>query len=500
MQYARATGFLVLAACSSAGSWSQQNDPPLQPDDAAATLDAVASDASPPPPSPANEAGADAPSSSSPPTPTATGCSSLAHDTANVENSPADSYAWFDSSCHPRSAALFRNDQKDAFGEYGGYLRSLSYQVNGQTRTVRGTGVNGWQGFGYIVDHYASSASTTQGTQGKTTVVLAGKHHAVHRYTWRVNPGGPVDVTAEWRFATGRDHPVFSITFDATAAGANVVDADTRAPYGDMAYEGTAGPISGVGWGDTHKFTTTTSPVTPATAWDYTQPNTIPYDVSWSNAGDAEMGLVATTDFASGMAGGDYGAGVLSAHWGKSGSNLLTDLVDWSWPYQLNQYELPFGTTSHRVAWGANYGAVGQSSYTSFGRSLSGYPTTSYAVRVVLGTHSSSAVAAEVAEMETVMATKVTANAGTPKWDALRDAWSANATSNAVTLSITAPKALVNPMFVIENWTAGDPKLQWNGAPLVADTHYYATVDAASHELWITLAFSATQGTLDVQP
>jgi hypothetical protein len=311
-----------------------------------------------------------------------------------------------------------------------------------------------------------------------------------------VNPGGPVNVTAEWRFATGRDHPVFSITFDASAAGANVVNADTRAPYGDMAYEGTAGAISGIGWGDTHKFTTTASPVTSTTAWDYTKSNTIPYDVSWSNGGDAEMGLVATTDFASGMSGGDYGAGTLSAHWGHTGTNLLGDLADWSWPYQLNQYELPFGTTSHRVAWGANYGAVGQSSYSSFGRTLSGYPKTSYAVRVILGTHTTSAVAAAVDDMETVMATTVS----TATWDALRDAWSAPATSNAATLTVSAPKALRNPMFVIENWTAGDPQLQWNGALLTADTHYYATVDAANHELWITLAFSATTGTLDVQP
>jgi hypothetical protein len=496
MQYARACTFLILAACSANAPWDQSDaaSPPSQHGDAAAN-DAAApttSDASAPP--------ADSDGSASAPAPTATGCASLVHDGANVENSPADSYAWSDSSCRPRSASFFRNDQKDVFGESGGYLRSLSYEVNGNKRTARGTGSNGWQGFGYIVNHYANSASTTQGTAGKTTVALAGKHHAVHRYTWRVNPGGPVDVTAEWRVATGRDHPVFSITFDATAAGANVVNADTRAPYGDMAYEGTAGAISGIGWGDSYKFKTTASPVTTTTAWDYTQPNTIPYDVSWSSGGDAEMGLVATTDFASGMSGGDYGAGTLSAHWGKSGSNLLSDVVDWSWPYQLNQYELPFGTTSHRVAWGANYGAVGQSSYTSFGRKLSGYPTTSYAVRVVFGTHGASAVAAEVAEMETVMATKVTANAGTPKWDALRDAWSADATSNAVTLTIAAPSALRNPMFVIRNWTAGDPNLQWNGAALTADTHYYATVDSTNHELWITLAFSAQQGTLDVAP
>ena len=461
-----------------------------------------------------------APRAPVPPTPTASGCAPLAHDASPVEGSAADTYRWSDASCRPRSASFVRNDATDAFGEAGGYLRSLTYEAAGATRTCRGTGVNGWQGFGYVIDHFGSGASETQHVLGQTTVVLAGRHHAVHQFRWRVNVGGPVDVTAEWRVATGRDDPIFAITFDSTPAGKDAVKADTRAPYGDMAYEGAPGPISGVGWGDTHKFTTTSSPVTTSSAWDYTQPNTIPYDVSWSTEGDAEMGLVSTTDFASGPAAGDYGGGILEQRWGKRGTNLLADLPDWLWPYQLNQYELPFGTTSHRVAWGANYGAVGQSSYDSLGRKLSGYPYTSYAVAVVFGTHAASAVMRRVAEMETVLATHVTATLGavstsgpggpgrsdvTPfaraGWDALRDAWSAEADRNRATLAIdTGGRALQNPMFVVRGWTAGEPHVAWDGASLSPDVHYFATVDAARHELWITLDFAVTKGTLDVRP
>lgn len=473
---------------------------------------------------PAPAAGADS-SATSPngdaPKPTATGCQSLVHDTANVESSAADTYRWYDASCHLRSASLLRNDQKDAFGEAGGYLRSLSYQAGGATRVSSGTGVNGWQGFGYVINHYGSGASQTQGVLGETMVLLAGKHHAVHEFKWRVYAGGPIDVTAEWRVATGRDHPVFAITFDTSAAGPNVVDADTRAPYGDMAYEGAAGPISGIGWGDSHKFATTSSPVTTSTSWDYSQPNRIPYDVSWSTAGDAEMGLVSTADFATGPAGGDYGGGILAKHWGTTGTNLLADLPDWTWPYQLNQYELPFGTTSHRVAWGASYGAVGQTAYASFGRTLSGYPCTSYAVDVVFGTHQASAVAAEVAEMETTLATQLTATKGTVAtsgvggpgrtdvtpfahagWDALRAAWAADASSNEVSLAMDtgSSAALVNPTFVVRHWTAGEPHVAWNGAALTPDVHYFATLDAARNELWITLGFAVTSGTLDVGP
>ena len=284
-----------------------------------------------------------------------------------------------------------------------------------KTRTCRGTGSNGWQGFGYVVNHYANGASLTRGVAGQTTTVLEGKHHSVHQFKWRVSPGGPVDVTVEWRVSTGRSHPIFAVTFDSGPSGANKTNADARAPYGDMAFEGgAAGPISGVGWGDSHKFTTKGSgPVTATTPWDYTQPNTTPYDLSWSNAADAEMGLVATHTFQSGPSAGDYGGGALSQRWGKSGSSLLADIPDWTWPYQLNQYELPFGTTSHRVAWGASYGAVGQSSYTSFGRTLSGFPYTSYALSVVFGTHGESAVMAEVADMEAVTKTTISTTKGT---------------------------------------------------------------------------------------
>ena len=73
---------------------------------------------------------------------------------------------------------------------------------------------------------------------------------------------------------------------------------------------------------------------------------------------------------------------------GNEGDQAATDIPDSEWPFQLNQYELPSETKSHRVAWGATFGAVGSSSYTAFGQKLSGYPYQSYSVYVVLGTHS----------------------------------------------------------------------------------------------------------------
>ena len=466
----------------------------------------------------------DGSTSGTPPTPTATGCVALTIDSSTkIEGSSGDTYAWRDAACKPRAASLLRNEMKDAFGEMGGYLRSLTYEAAGATRVCRGTGGNGWQGFGYIINHYASTASETQQIGGTHAIVLGGRHHAVHQYKWRINPGGPVDVTAQWVFATGRDHPLFSITFDATPAGKDVVNADTRAPYGDLAFDVTPGNVDGIAWGDKYRFTTKgAGPVTPTSAWDYTAPNTIPFDLAWSSAADAEMGLVQTQAYDAKWGGGDYGGGLLASKWNTSGTSLLTDLPDWLWPYQLNQYELPFVTTSHRVAWGATYGAVGQSSYSAGGKTFSGYPYQSYAVHVALGTHSGGAVLAQVAEIETVQKTTLGATRGTVSmqgpvgvarsdlgpyapagWNHVYSAWDVQAAAGAATVTFTVAGGgkLTNPLLLVHGYSGGAPHLTWNGAPLTADTHYFATVDAASSTLWITLGYAVSgSGTLTIDP
>jgi hypothetical protein len=445
------------------------------------------------------------------------GCAPLAVSAGvTVEGSKADTFAWSDADCRPRTASLFRNDTTDAFGERGGYLRAISYEVAGKRRDIKGTGANGWQGFGYIINHYASTASETQHIGGTTTTVLAGRHHAIHEFKWRISPGGSVDVTAHWFFATGRSHPLFSITYDATPAGPDVVAADTRAPYGDLAWDdGVGGDVSGIGWGDAYRFTTTGSgPVTPHSPWDYSKTNVVPHAFEWSNATDAEMGLVATLPFATHVGGGDYGGGTIMGSWGKSGSDLLTDVADWDWPFQLNQWELPFETTSHRLAWGTTYGAVGQRSYDSFGKTLSGYPYQSYAVFVVLGTHATSAVEAQIAEVDAEAHVVVTATRGTVATDGVAGvgrtdrvtfspvgfdpvyaAWAVDAASNAATIQIDAGAgSLRAPVLEIRNYDATTPPstVTLDAHALVADTDYFATVDAPSHRLWLTVNSTLT--------
>jgi hypothetical protein len=335
----------------------------------------------------------------------------------------------------------------------------------------------------------------------------------------RVSPGGSVDVTIHWLFATGRSHPVFAITFDATPAGQNAVNADTRAPYGNLNFDGVSdgsGDVAGVGWGDQYRFTTTGSgPVTMESTWSYTDANTVPYVVMWAAAADAEMGAVQTQTFDQHVAGGDYGGGMLadcqghtSASPGGNCTSGHTMPTDWLWPYQLNQYELPYVTTSKRLAWGANYGAIGQVSYSAFGRTLSGYPRVSYSVYVVLGPHSDGTVAAQVAEVESVQHTQLTATKGTvwttgpagvgrsdtatlqpAGWDPRYGTWNVAAAANQATVTFAVSSGtLRHPVLVVSGYTASAaPPVKLDGATLTNGVDYLASVDTTGSQVWITL-------------
>lgn len=421
----------------------------------------------------------------------APGCTAQTLDAnVSVGGYMSDRYGWSDGACLRRTAALVRNNAADPGGSRGGYLRELTLTVNGASRTARGTGSNGWNGWGYVVNHYGSSADTSRGRTGTFRTVLAGAHHAIHEFKVNMSPGGPVAATIHWFFATGRSEPVYGITFD-VGATANAVSADTRAPYGDLAFEGTAGPIAGIGWGDLFRFTTTgTGPVTMSTPWDYSTPNLVPFVRMWSSAVDAEMGAVQTQTFAQHVAGGDYGAGSITACQGKTSANKgsgcsnagETMPTDWMWPFQLNQYELPFSNSSHRLAWGSNYGAIGKSSVSAFGRTFSGHPQVKYGVFMVVGAHSSDDTLARVTEVEHLTSATVTG----ATWNPLYAVWEAPASA---TLSLNPQGGAISaPVFHLSNFTASAvSQVLVDGVALQPGTGYFATLDPADQSLWLTL-------------
>ncbi len=459
----------------------------------------------------------------------ATGCQPILHTAgATYGGVKADTYAWYDASCKLRTTGLVPNTSGS-----GGYARGFTYDVGGRTRSAMGTNSHGYNGFGYVVSHYGSggtSAAISQGVVGTYRVVLAGAHHAIHEFKMRVSPGGPVDVTIQYFFATGRSNPIYAITLDATPAGADAVGADTRSPYSDVAFD--EGPtadnnIDGVGWGDKYRFVTTgNGPLTFANGFDYSQPNTIPYAMEWANKADAEMGLVQTQTFAQHEAGGDYGGGVLSTScWGKTSATQAAACKDpkgllpndWLWPVQLNQYELPYTAISHRLAWGGTFGAVGKKQYSGFGVSRSGYPYNSYAVAVVLGAHSAKAVDAQRVDTEASQATRITASRGAVAtsgpggvgrsdsvayapagYNPIYAAWELTAAQNAITAQVTAGASpLKNPVFRLLGFGAAAPShVRVGGRELTAGVGYFATVDSASKILWMTLNETLTGTTV----
>ncbi|MBF5043446.1 hypothetical protein FGE12_13695 [Aggregicoccus sp. 17bor-14] len=421
----------------------------------------------------------------------------------------SDRYTWRDAACRPRSAALVRNDVRDPAGKWGGYLRRHTYEVGGAVRSSGGNSTD-HPGFGYLVNHFGNSAALSYGFAGTGRAVLAGRHHAIHEFRWRLTlDGHPVDATVHWFFATGRDHPVWAVTYDCTPAGRNAVNADTRSPYGDLRFDGDVGAdVAGVGWGDHYRFRSLASPVTQASGWDYTQANTVPYVRMWTAQPDAEMGAVQTQTWQQHDAGGFW----FYPSWGKR-SDAGPMPEDYNWPYQLNQYELPFTTRSHRLAWGTNYGAVGQAAYNAMGEEtprLVGYPFQSYAVHVVLGTHAQDPVLAQVAQVEAVQRTTLSATRGSvltqgpagvgrtdtaayqpAGYNPVYGTWEVQAAQGAATVrfGVGSGAALQHPVLVLHGWTSAQPptRVTLDGAALQPDVDYFATVDPAAGALWLTL-------------
>jgi hypothetical protein len=519
---------LALAACAIVAACAYDFDHFL-----AATADAAAGDSGAPgdddggtftdaeaPPAEGGADGGESGSDSALPAADGGACAALSIQAgAMVDGTPSDLFAWSDADCRPRAVPLFRNDAADALGGKGGYARSLTYQTDdGATRSCRGS--EAWHGFGYVLSICANNTGidSRDGTGGYHTV-LAGKHHAIHQFSWlRAPQGGTVTITVQWFFATGRSHPVYAITYDTSAAAKDAVGCDARSPNGDLLFDNGEGlVVDGLGWGDKYRFVTTSGPTKVANgygfSWDYSKPNIVPHVLEWSDVANAEMGLVQTQSWDDKEAGGDYGGGIPGL-WGKTGTSLPTD---WWWPYQLTQYDLPYTDRSHRMAWGDSFGAVGHAQAQAFGKTYSGYPYFSYSVYVVLGKHSPSAVDAQLAEMEAVQHTALTATRGTvatsgPRlagsdtvpftpigFDPVYGAWTVDAASDAATLRIDAGSAtLQNPVIVLRGYGAAGPprSVTRDGRDLAFDRDFFATVDPAAKRLWLTLNARVTGSTV----
>ncbi|MBX2803220.1 MAG: hypothetical protein KTR31_36405 [Myxococcales bacterium] len=439
--------------------------------------------------------------------PTGAPCPALTADDTSLDGYEGLSIAWQDAACTPRTAHLVHNDREDPSGHFGGYLRRLTYQ----DRTIDGS-FDRHPGFGYAVSHFDSTATLSYDYAGTWSTPLLGRHHLRHVYTVQQPIDGfDVAVTLQWFFATGWDHPIWSITYDTSSAPADAVAADSRSPYGDLQWDAGAGvDVDGVGWGDHYRFRSTTAPITLDSGWDYSQPNRIPHVLAWSVGADAEMGTVQTQSQTQHAAGGYW----FFDAWGTADPDGPMP-PEWNWTFQLNQYELPWGSGSKRVAWGMNYGAVGQDAYPDYGYSgfSDGYPYQSYSVHVVLGRHTDAVVDEQVAQVEALLDATVTAQQGTLRssgpggvgrsdavtwdpagYDPTVAGFHVEADGDAASLAITIAQPWRSPLFVVHGLQVHTVVL--DDQPLQLDEEVYVTQDGDT--AWITLS-STLDGTHELE-
>jgi len=434
----------------------------------------------------------------------------------------SDVYRWLDSQQRQRTAVLTRNDVRDPGGTHGGMLRQYRFSVGTQERVATGTGANArWNGWGYVVSHYDSTSTSSADIPGSYRQVFAGRHHALHEFSWILPINGiPVKATVHWFFATGRDHPVYAVTFDTSAAGSGgmPVEVDSRAPYGDIAWDGdgTQALVDGVKWGDKYRFFSRDEPLTAQSRWDYSQPNVVPYALAYSRSADAEMGSVQTVNWLQHNTGGTW----FHDNWGRTSETRYNSgsfgswrmPASWNWPYQLCQYEMndTQPTRSKRLAWGLMYGAVGRLSYPGYGNEkyYSGHPYQSYSTFMVLGRQSTQEVLGHVSQVERMLQAQlgviqgqvVTQGPGgvartdsvtypVPGYNGTYGAYELQAdwTGN-FTLTLNAPGGDIrNPVFLIRNMGGVPGVLTLDGTALVADQDYFASYDASTRTVWLTV-------------
>ena len=483
----------------------------------------------------------------------------IEHD-VTVLSMVSDRFTWHDAGDRPRVAVLAHNDGQlgptVGYPNHGGALREFRYQLPNATTRIAGPtnyGNGGYGGFGYVVSHRGDGTTGIGGADdsplgyaftGAFQRIFEGRHHAIFRFTQlyprysstTANPPNHlynVPVTIDWIFSTGRDNPVWAVTWDLSGVPADALDDDSRAPYGELEIDGAgATDIDGVAWGDRWKFTSTTAPVTLDSDWTWNVPNSVPYVKLWIASTDATMGTVLTQTMSQQDAGGGRNPFYhdLTPYWGKTsldGNAGGADKMPWqdSWPYQANSFSIgpfPASNNNARLTWGTQYGFLGQSSYTVHDGvvpSAPGWPKKSYSTYVVLGTHSSLPVEAQVRQVETVQTLALSAAVGSvvtsgpagagrsdsvtyapPGYNHVYGALAFQASGNQLDANISVGAGtLRKPLLIVGGYSGGNPTVQLGGATLAADVDYFASLRPGASELWITLNRDLTGATNHLQ-
>jgi hypothetical protein len=322
-------------------------------------------------------------------------------------------------------------DRRVTLGAYL-YQYDFSFDDNRQvvSRSANDKSSFGHPGFGYVVSHDKQHNNSPLGKVNAPskveTTVFSGGHHAIHRVELvydRGREGGGfgirIPVVIEWFMATGRDHPIWAVTWKMGAVvNPQNVDfdnyrMDVRGPYGSLNFNGAANgnegdTIGGVAWGDLGlKFTTTDAQLTLNSPWTYNTPNRVCFTHAWTKNKNAEMAIVQTrvTDKEMG-----YQDRVLGRERGHTSAddffnkgdctsagdnrNYVVPCVN-GWSYQLMNFDWSLNTgkppdrptNTKLIAWGSQYGWLGAERFKLFDNSADadGRGDRAYATFIVLG-------------------------------------------------------------------------------------------------------------------
>jgi hypothetical protein len=206
---------------------------------------------------------------------------------------------------------------------------------------------------------------------------------------------------------------------------------------------------------------------------------------------------------------------------GNAGGAYVMPYQD-SWPYQANAFSIGTGAGSNnnaRLTWGTQYGFIGQTSYQvrdGVVATAPGYPKKSYSTYVVLGTHTSAPVEAQVTQVETIQALTLSATTGSvvtsgpagvnradnvtyapAGYNHVYGALAFTASGNNVdaNIGVGAGKTLRHPLITVGNFTGSSPTVKLGNATLVADADYFASTRPDVNALWITLNRDLTGAT-----
>jgi mannan endo-1,4-beta-mannosidase len=429
----------------------------------------------------------------------------------------------------------------------GSYLHQYDFSFDdGQQIVTRSANDDafGHEGFGYVVSHNTQTGNSPLGKANISTkvetIVFSGGHHAIHRielvYDRDKEGGGfgiKIPVVIEWFVATGRDHPVWSVTWklddivNPQNTDFNNYRMDVRGPYGSLNFDGAANKgqgdaIGGIAWGDFGlKFTTINAELTLNSAWTYNMSNSVCFTQAWTKTVNAAMGIVQTRvadremGYQDRVQGRDRGFTSADNYADKGDCIGFGDNRNYAlpcingWPYQLMNYDWDAGsgkppdeaTGTKLIAWGSPFGWLGADRFDLFDYSdtADGRGDRSYATFIVLGAKSRLNQGTAAGDVEMAISavealngatitnvnpgslvTQVAKGPGATQMkniiNGYNDSYAAyylSATNNLVTFTFTPAvgTSVKNPIFVILDYTAQIfPNITIDGNPIVVNS------------------------------